>query len=218
MENKKSNGLLIFTILLMIITIGLGAFIVYDKFIKEEKEVLYCPKENVVDKACETAGNHGELMLYSDMGLVFVNEHGDVYFDPFDDAEQYGEKVDVVSYTKKLLGNPKSYKVESVNFMQGEHTFGYKLDLAGVQSVEEFYFGNGGLNMTLLFLHTDGTISELSIGYTKENLDLKLFKKVSGYTDIVSIVTEASDDGVGAITYDKCGNAAYYDSPRFNNN
>ena len=80
--------------------------------------------------------------------------------------------------------------------------------------VSEFYFGNGGVNITLLFMHNNGNVSELSFNYD----NMKLYKNVSGYSNIVSMVADSSEDGHDAKLYDTCGNGIDYTSPRYNNN
>lgn len=156
----------------------------------------------------------GEQMIFSKIGTIYISTNGDVYFDPNDSAELFNEKVDIFKYAKNLLGEPKKYDIKSNKFMEGHHTFNYKLDLTDVRSVEEFYFGNGGTNFSLLFIHNNGNISELS--YSDDNL--KQYKNISGYSNIVSMVVDQNEDGNGARLYDKFGNGIDYTSPRFINN
>ena len=214
---KKSSILM----LIVGLVVGLGlTFGVYYFFFRNETKVMECPKCenqacNCPNTTCSKKGIKGEQMLFSKIGTVYISENGEVYFNPSDNVTELGmEKDDMVNKTKALLGNSKKYDIKSNKFMEGHYTFGYKLDLSSVQSVSEFYFGNGGVNVTLLFIHDNGNVSELSYD---EN-DLKIYKNVSGYSNIASMVVDQDEGGNGAKLYDKCGNGINYTSPRFKNN
>jgi len=219
---KKARLLIFIIIMLIIITIGLGGFVIYDKLIKGDKEKFDCPPQNCEvetctcpNATCDKVGVPGEQMLYSQMGKVYISNSGEVYFNPSERINNEGEIIDMTIYAKRLLGEPKNHNVKSDKFIGGEsRTFSYKLDLQNVRSVSEAYFGNGECNFTLLFVHNNGNVSELS--YSDDYSDrLKLFKNVSGYSNIVSVVVDQSEGGNGARLYDNCGNGIDYMSPRF---
>lgn len=211
MEEKRS----LLMLLSIVTTIGLVGFVIYDKIIKDDNDVTNCQFNEVCNCSDISCDNSvvGEQMIFAKIGIVYVSNTGEVYYKPSDLANINGEKVDMRTYAKTLLGVPNEYKVDSDKFMDGFYTFDYKLDLSNVRAVSEFYFGNGGSNSTLLFIHNNGNVSELS--YNDGNLSK--YKNVSGYSNIESMVVDQSDGGSGAKLYDKCGNGINYTSPRFKN-
>ena len=216
---KKNNNILIILLIVFIFsTLVLGSLLT-TRTCNCESNITECKCEKCPACKCEKCPETntcsksvpGEQMLYADMGTIYVSKTGEVYFDPSKSAEFFEEKIDISKYAKTLLGEPKSNTVTSNKFFEGKHTFSYKLDLTDVRSADEFHFGNGGSNFTIIFIHNNGSVSELSYGEES----LKLFKNISGYSDIVSVSEDDDEDGHSAKLYDKCGNGIKYTSQRY---
>ena len=228
---EKKNSLLgVFLAIFIIATLALGGYVVYHKFFKVDTNKQDCPKcdtcNSTGDISCEKTGVSGEQILFSKIGIIYISSVGDVYFNPEKSATIYSVTYNVEEIAKKTFGNPNSLTVQSDKFFptNSKEVFKYKLDLTNVRSVTEVELGNGGVNVTFIFIHNDGRVSELSFfdGGLEQmdgtRADLKLYKYVSGYSNIVSSVQDDDYSAHGAKLYDKCGNGIKYVSPRYKEN
>ncbi len=220
---KKKNLLIISLCVIVVLLLSILAYLLFFDKKVENKPCETCQKceEKTTEcncanaNTCTKAGVAGEQMLFSEMGIVYISENGEVYFDPEGKViNGEGEKINILDYAKKTFGNPKKYDVGSNRFFEEKHTFGYKLDISGVRSVIEAYFGNGGVYLTLVFVHNNGNISEL----TFNGSSLKLHKNISGYNNIVAAVVDHDEAGSAVRLYDKCGNGIFYPGAEYINN
>lgn len=224
---KKNNVLGVFLAIFIFTTLALGGYVIYHNFFKVDTNEQDCSKCDTCvchqnDQVnCTKAGVTGEQMMYSSIGTVFISATGNVYFNPDKNTKIHDIVYNMEDITKKAFGAPKTYEPKSEKFPNpAEQTFSYKLDLTNVRFVTEVELGNAGTNVTFIFVHYDGRVSELSFfdgGLEKmdgSTADLKLYKYVSSYSNIVSVVQDDDYDSYGAKLYDKCGNGIEYKSPR----
>ena len=72
--------------------------------------------------------------------------------------------------------------------------------------MQHLQYGNGAVNQSIIFVHKDGTISELNFKSDNSKTTVNLTKAVSGCSNIVSIVQYSNLGGHHAILIDSNGN------------
>jgi len=226
-KSKKSKVITVFLCVVLFCVFSLLLLIIFDKgelfgTTICDKTTNECPKceekecNCPTDTACSSSNQYKEQMLSTDIGVFFVTSKGEVYYEPgtkFTTPENIEENT-IISSAKKLLGNPGKYTITSNDkFADGKRDFSYKLDLSSIRYATELSFGNGGFNSTIVLVSTNGTLSELS--FSDDDTGMMFNKNIKGFNNILAIVPDNSDGGIGAVAYDKCGNSYSYSSPRF---
>ena len=208
MEGKRSLVVLLF--FFVIASIGLGGYIIYDKLLSVKGNDAGCPKCEACNCAnnsnCMDAIEPGEQLISTELGEIFISLNGDVYFEPNENMSQFA---------KSAFGSSGNYEPKSDKFPSPvSYVFSYKLNLTEVHSAIDVEFGNVSGNYSVIFVHNDGSVSELSY-YAKNSDDsgnITLYKNVSGYTNIVAAVPDSDYDSNFAKLYDNCGNGIKYQS------
>lgn len=142
----------------------------------------------------------------NDLGEIYIERNGNnVYYEP-----ESNMTLNVVStnYIHNTTYNP-----DPSNTMTDLTFTGYKLDLENVQAAYAVRFGNGGYDYSIIFVHKDGSISEMNFkdSYSSDKINITLTKNIQSISNIVSVVQERSFGGSSAVLIDKDGNwYSYY--------
>lgn len=216
-KEKASPALKILCVLFVLISLGLGGFIIYDKVMNDEGSAPQCAE--VADDS-EEAGNddggeaeaEGDITgfwKHTDAGVFFVTKKGDVYYEPaespiyFLGSHSFSLKFDnsylpgiAGTYTvsdKDIDGLEVGTPTESIR----TRTFsGYKIDVEDIIAINEVGYGQQQVAFEFVLISKSGEASWLTIkpGYGSNVAKAKLTKKLGGYENVVNaIVTSAND-------------------------
>lgn len=224
---KQNSGLKTFVVILLIVCLGLGGFIFYDKVINKDNN---CPEEtkNVTNKdnsnVVVTSQTKTTQILISKPGKIIVDKNGDAYL-VFDENYTHYNKIKNANGLDKL-GKYGEYEVD--DYVTGldydenskktikEHKFnGYKLNISNIISVYEVEIGQDPTSYpTYLFIEEDGTVDMLAfeIGSSAKAI---LEKNVSEHANIVSVNQSATFDSAIARLVDKDGNTYDFENYKY---
>ena len=175
---KKSTGKTVVIVILLLALLGLGGYVVYDKFInvKESEESDVKEEAKVEETGFDLSKNRviqNTTFQYGQVGgNVVVSKDGSVYVNFYDKEE--GTDTKTKASLANMLKQYQDYMIEdyfSFATEEGDSQAfkGIKLPVDNVIAAYEGYSGNGGLEGWYLYLvKTDGTISGFSMGDTFE--------------------------------------------------
>lgn len=183
-ETSGSNGgkgLRVVCVLLVVVVLGLTAFIVGLQFVAESEpmantrntESTKCispPAVPVEEKMQEIAPNLTGFTTLTDLGYIYVSKTGEVYLAPGSGPQDYVSKLDFVNGEE--LGVKGKYKIKGDDF--GTHFYpsgdaneyeltAYKLNLSNIVAVGDAQSGNGNLNASVVFIDATGKISIVTV-------------------------------------------------------
>ena len=196
---KKSNVLVI---VLVVLVLALGGFVVYDKLLKKSD----CTKEkdNKIVNLFQNMATNRKTMAEYDNGIeIIVDKDGNAYY--------------ASSEVKKAVGTKGEYKIDGYNGGVDPETNnvsdtleGYKLSITNVVAFYYHPVGNGGWK-EYVFIKEDGTIAKLTYDSFEENdkeiVQIEKFEEnVSGYKNIIGIISNDSFDGHSYKLFDINGN------------
>ena len=190
MENqKKSNSILL--IILVILVVGLGGFIVYDKVLKNDKTNTNsnCQNQNISEKS-----NSFELFKNN-----LIKERNKKY-DPTNDVYLFNSSsLDKMNVHYSLsLSKEGVLTFDSFDINNKTKTIADKVLLFNVASI-----GNGGQNL-VYFIKEDGTVSAWCVDcYLINHEDTEVENNIGNFKNIISIIP-------GGISY---GDSNRPDSP-----
>lgn len=188
---------------------------------KEEQNTDNSENLEIEEITNETSkeGKTGHI-LDSTVGNFIILPNGDVYYESDDTIYFSGTEIKISKTTLSVLGTKKKYiskiyqkEPESATEGKGCTFEAYKLDLNNISSAYEIYQGNGGFDISIIFLSYDGSVSALNFTQkiSTDEIKISLNKNISKYSNIVSVVTNMSYGGHGAMLIDKDGNKYQYE-------
>lgn len=202
MESKSNNKGLI--VLLVIIVLGLGGFIAYDKLVKNDKE---CTKstEKETDKTNTTTENKEttkkdayQVLELAPLGGIAVVYNGEVYVNVYDSTPNIDNVYGTGKY-QTLENTRKNYKeynfgelVVSTKYVNvAESGKWLKLNVSNVKAIYNNEYGQA-LSSTnpkygIVMINSDSTVSYIS---TKDLIAGNVNPTKLDATDISNVVTE----------------------------
>lgn len=144
------------------------------------------------------------------IGDIYIDKTGNnIYYDPTERNTIFSDlnivSTDAIHSTTSNVSAAFPGQAESFN--------GYKLDLTNVESFYGVYNGNGGTNYSIIFVHKDGTISEMNFedSHSSGKINVTLTKNIQGISNIISVVQNKTFGGYSTVLIDKDGNwYSYY--------
>lgn len=205
MEEKKNTGLVVALVIFIMISLGLGGFICYDKLMNKEPNTESTQKTNENNTVVE---NNTKKDTYQVLSLSPIDGHavvynGEVYVNVYDSTPNidgvYGDgKFQTLMQTRN---NYKEYNFGDliVSISEIESTKWLKLNITNVKYIYNNDYGQAISNTNpkygIVMLNSDATVSYIS---TKDLIDGKVNPTKLDTTNISSIKTEDND---GYTTY-----------------
>lgn len=216
----------VFVWILIIVMLMTLEYFLCDKFLnkKVDKECPICEKcDNNKKEEVDTENNNCDedlkeldQALFTGIGMIFVSRNGDVYYEPkaYNDPLTTYDDNNLLEMAKKSYGESQKIKIDSEQIFNMSlekdkkyyETMGYKLELSNIKNVFYSEYGKNNSNYVLAFVSYNGKVSIIKL----ENNEFTQPKKLSEYSNIVSVVKSTSETGTGLIFIDKCGNKYYY--------
>ena len=194
MENKNKKYIVLVTIL-MILVLGLGGFIVYDKVLKEDKttnnENSNSENSNNENTNVSETSNPFELFRNN-----LIQERNEKFDESKDRSLSYSlnEKTAMGNYFYELSLNKDGDLI--VNFSQSDliDRYGNSVVLAhNVLLFNSVNVGNGGMKV-LYFVKEDGTVSSINLEQQLEvKGDFNVTDNVGNFKDIINIIPSSID-------------------------
>ena len=245
-QAKKSGnglGLKLTCGFLALATLGLGAFVVYDKFFAtqpEKTEISSSIANQHADKSEkeeQVKKNKNGFVYHTDTtepGYLIVDGNGDVYFDP---NEHYSDAQGLESYnfnfaTANIDGEKGSYSLDGdeINF----HTYpsndeqkitfsGYKLNIKNISSIIQaecgqnftahYYLAITQSGDAYMIIIKPGGMTSAVDNFSDSEAKLKINKL--SYKDIISASMINLGDSIGTMVVDKVGSHFYLSDKDF---
>ena len=194
MENKNKKYIVLVAIL-MILVLGLGGFIVYDKVLKEDKttnnENSNSENSNNENTNVSETSNPFELFRNN-----LIQERNEKFDESKDRSLSYSlnEKTAMGNYFYELSLNKDGDLI--VNFSQSDliDRYGNSVVLAhNVLLFNSVNVGNGGMKV-LYFVKEDGTVSSINLEQQLEvKGDFNVTDNVGNFKDIINIIPSSFD-------------------------
>lgn len=194
MENKNKKYIVLVAIL-MILVLGLGGFIVYDKVLKEDKttnnENSNSENSNNENTNVSETSNPFELFRNN-----LIQERNEKFDESKDRSLSYSlnEKTAMGNYFYELSLNKDGDLI--VNFSQSDliDRYGNSVVLAhNVLLFNSVNVGNGGMKV-LYFVKEDGTVSSINLEQQLEvKGDFNVTDNVGNFKDIINIIPSSID-------------------------
>ena len=194
MENKNKKYIVLVAIL-MILVLGLGSFIVYDKVLKEDKttnnENSNSENSNNENTNVSETSNPFELFRNN-----LIQERNEKFDESKDRSLSYSlnEKTAMGNYFYELSLNKDGDLI--VNFSQSDliDRYGNSVVLAhNVLLFNSVNVGNGGMKV-LYFVKEDGTVSSINLEQQLEvKGDFNVTDNVGNFKDIINIISSSID-------------------------
>ena len=194
MENKHKKYIVLVAIL-MILVLGLGGFIVYDKVLKEDKttnnENSNSENSNNENTNVSEISNSFELFRNN-----LIQERNEKFDESKDRSLSYSlnEKTAMGNYFYELSLNKDGDLI--VNFSQSDliDRYGNSVVLAhNVLLFNSVNVGNGGMKV-LYFVKEDGTVSSINLEQQLEvKGDFNVTDNVGNFKDIINIISSSID-------------------------
>lgn len=194
MENKNKKYIVLVAIL-MILVLGLGSFIVYDKVLKEDKttnnENSNSENSNNENTNVSETSNPFELFRNN-----LIQERNEKFDESKDRSLSYSlnEKTAMGNYFYELSLNKDGDLI--VNFSQSDliDRYGNSVVLAhNVLLFNSVNVGNGGMKV-LYFVKEDGTVSSINLEQQLEvKGDFNVTDNVGNFKDIINIIPSSID-------------------------
>ncbi|MBR3661551.1 MAG: hypothetical protein IKN63_06630 [Bacilli bacterium] len=206
MEGKSKNtGLIIVLVIFIMISLGLGGFIVYDKLINNDTESTKITEKETNEKTTTTkAEENTQKDTYQVLSLSPIKGHAVVY-----NGEVYVNVYDSTSNIDNVYGEGKFQALVKTRNNYQEYSFGdltvsvdntskwLKLNVANVKSIYNNEYGQA-LSSTnpkygIVMINSDKTVSYIAI---KDLIEGNVNPTKLDATDISNVVSE----GKGGIT------------------
>ena len=194
MENKNKKYIVLLAIL-MILVLGLGSFIVYDKVLKEDKttnnENSNSENSNNENTNVSETSNPFELFRNN-----LIQERNEKFDESKDRSLSYSlnENTAMCNYFYELSLNKDGDLI--VNFSQSDliDRYGNSVVLAhNVLLFNSVNVGNGGMKV-LYFVKEDGTVSSINLEQQLEvKGDFNVTDNVGNFKDIINIIPSSID-------------------------
>ena len=194
MENKNKKYIVLVAIL-MILVLGLGGFIVYDKVLKDDKttnnENSNSENSNNENTNVSETSNPFELFRNN-----LIQERNEKFDESKDRSLSYSlnEKTAMGNYFYELSLNKDGDLI--VNFSQSDliDRYGNSVVLAhNVLLFNSVNVGNGGMKV-LYFVKEDGTVSSINLEQQLEvKGDFNVTDNVGNFKDIINIISSSID-------------------------
>ena len=227
---RRSNKPLIFCcILLAIIALGLGGYLVWDKFIAKH-EVNTCATVAPVQASDTTKVSSGETLekasfvVSNAVGSLLITNQGDAYFWQSQDLTKTLGKGYGMSFSDKFLPGTVVVDQQTIAKEFGDNAASaanksvYKLDLTGERSaVANTETADGFVNYNFVMANNEGKVDLLMLrpsvkGNTKYSAACAmLYKKIDGYNNIVAVQQTETLEGSRTMLTDVNGNNALLD-------
>lgn len=223
-KKRGSAGVTLLICLLFILVIAMAVWMVLDK-----TNIIQNNASNGTNKGNENISNvnnqnnensndnntsNSELEAINDTLCISTNDLGEIYIEKNRNNVYYKPESNITlnivstNYIHNTTYNPDPY-----NTMTDLTFTGYKLDLEDVQAAYAVRFGNGGYDYSIIFVHKDGTISEMNFedSHSSGKINVTLTKNIQGISNIVSVVQNKTFGGYSTVLIDKDGNwYSYY--------
>lgn len=211
-EKSKNTGLIVGLVIFIIISLGLGGFIVYDKLINNDSENTKITEEDTNEKNTKTEEQATtkkdtyQVLELAPVGGTAVVYNGEVYVNVYDSTPNIDNIYGNGKY-QTLINTRNNYK--EYNFGELIVTTKYinvggsgkwlKLNTSNVKSIYNNEYGQALSNINpkygIVMINSDSTVSYIS---TKDLIDGNTNPIKLEATDISSVVTE---DNGGYTTY-----------------
>lgn len=207
MKENKNSGLKFLITFLVLLVLGLSAFIVYDKcFKKQDKCIIDSSSVNPKETTGKSESKSSDLAVsYSNFANKMKSERS-----KFNDSYSSGQYVNSCvegGYTVSLSSDGKLYvKYHNDNINSKYGNIRGNFDVA--DKVLSFYvvpYGQGGCN-GLYFINEDGTVGMADIEYSAMNMNDISINKNIGFKNIVSVISGDFYLAAGPIFVDIEGN------------
>lgn len=218
MKENKNSGVKVLITFLVLLVLGLSAFIVYDKCFKKQNNKstidssVNSKKAAGKDESKSSGSDEKNESKSSDPAVSYSNFANKMKSErsKFNDSYSSGQYVNSCvegGYTVSLNSDGKLYvKYHNDNINSKYGNIRGNFDVA--DNVLSFYvipYGQGGCN-GLYFINEDGTVGMADIEYSAANMnDIRINKNI-GFKNIVSVVSGDFYLGVGPIFVDIEGN------------
>ena len=194
MENKNKKYIVLVAIL-MILVLGLGSFIVYDKVLKEDKTTNNenSNSENSNNENINVSETSNPFELFRNN---LIQERNEKFDESKDRSLSYSlnEKTAMGNYFYELSLNKDGDLI--VNFSQSDliDRYGNSVVLAhNVLLFNSVNVGNGGMKV-LYFVKEDGTVSSINLEQQLEvKGDFNVTDNVGNFKDIINIIPSSID-------------------------
>ena len=194
MENKNKKYIVLVAIL-MILVLGLGGFIVYDKVLKEDKTTNNenSNSENSNNENINVSETSNPFELFRNN---LIQERNEKFDESKDRSLSYSlnEKTAMGNYFYELSLNKDGDLI--VNFSQSDliDRYGNSVVLAhNVLLFNSVNVGNGGMKV-LYFVKEDGTVSSINLEQQLEvKGDFNVTDNVGNFKDIINIIPSSID-------------------------
>lgn len=214
---KRGNAGIVFLICaLFVVIIAMGIYMLLDKTDSSQgivndngENTSNNIQENVINSnSTLSAFTEMQTISIDNLGKVYIDNSGNtVYFDPTNINKDYFPNLTITTPDSIHYA---SYNPDPTNSIANLSFNGYKLDLTNVQTAYGIVYGNGSGNMSIIFVHKNGNISELSFNNPSDQTSVALTKNVPGCSNIVSVVQHSTSDGHSAILIDTNGKSYHY--------
>ena len=166
MEEKKGNkGILFVIILLVLLIIGLGGFIVYDKFIKEDTTAEKSG-DNDEDKVTEVEYLGTQIKVDDFAYYINGKKHNISFVYSYDEVEDEDLDYDYDIYlTLALDGTLLDDTKTKVQLYEGKEIDENKLNLKNIDIVESFYGKDSKEYLAISIIETPSYIVERIVSY-----------------------------------------------------
>ena len=204
---KKNTGLIVFIVILLLLVLGLGGFIVYDKVLSDKTtdnknnngtSNTNCPTEN--QYKYDVSKRKQTQVIKTQYLQVIVDTAGDAYVSVIAYPKYSGnDKNNLIKFEKTF----KEYAPEGTWYFdpgEPDTISAYKLNVGKILSVSYVDVGNGGTG-GYIFIKENGTLSfflDNSI-FGTGNIEVK---NIEGIKNVVSIQQATASAPVYAVTID----------------
>ena len=199
MEEKKSNrGLVIALVLFIVLSLGLGGYIVYNQFLKQPKDNSNEVSEDT-QKEEESDIEEEEQTPISVVDFFFdsvaIVKDGEVYVNVYGTTSQIDDLFGAGTFQTLMAtrGTYQEYTFDhfEYNFNDNSTFNGMKLNTSNVDKVYSFAYGQViENNYGLILLNKDKTLSMISLySLITGKADVT---PISGLSNIESVITEST--------------------------
>ena len=198
---KKKNNLIPIVIILIVLVLGLGGFIVYDKVLNNEDNDVVDNNKNCnndyINKFYLNMSKNKQIQeFFGDSIYGIVDTKGNVYFNSDKNVNLTTnlekKEYNIDGYITKIGSNSNIFK-------------GYKIPISDVVNTYFSYVGNSGSSYVFL-IKKDGNVGYIKIDKELDGISIKFVDTIANLKNIVSFTNVYHVDGSELCFIDINGN------------
>jgi len=187
MENKSSkNRLIVLLIVFIVLTLGLGGYVGYDKLLKSKTNDIN-NSSNATSLYNYKLSKRTTVQAVREGNIeVLVDTNGNAYLYTIGNLN-YEDETQSNAYIQSIEKQFKSYSPKGYTSIDGSTELkAYKLNVTGVLTAYYVHMGNGGFSY-FVFVKKNGKLSYLSYDKLIYNGEINL-QDINNLENVVSIV------------------------------